>query len=696
MKTPDFSQKMSRFGGKRGFALVVTLSLMILLTIIAVGLLSLSALSLRVTSRDDAQAQAKANARLALMLALGELQKEMGPDMRVSADSALFDQNKDTETIEGVDQSHWLASYNSWGDWLNASYTPPSGGGTLKISDTYGPKRDKMFRRWLLSMPYGKESNIDAPSSLTGWDDTNSVVLVGKGSLGDKGTADQITRAYLTTVAKTGRSAWWIGSENQKARIDMSNNPRSLAVDEWQTAQGNTAEVGVGSLKGFDVLDKDATLGPRLITTQSLRPAKVGEDDVKQRFFDVTANSQGVIASVRTGQLKKDLSLLLEKGGSQLPAPYKFNPGKDIREPSIRPMSPELAAKNPVIPNRQFASWTNLRHYYRMYRSGTDATPTELGKLGTLNWSRSKPSSDFASSSSMSVDNPPWDGSNHYWRAPVLAKLTLVYSLVAQKATADKYYCRQYYSPVFTFWNPYNTELVVRSGEMSVSCKAYRMWPTNVKFYLNGVYKTMNGYSEAKNFTGTIKSEGRGDIVFQPGELKVFSMKSTIDSSVAGGLATDLVPGFDPNVVAGDERTWKIGSTSTFSPSEKPGAAYEFSCAQWGGGVNNGNTPGAMFLESRLSGASGGLPMTYSNDWLQRSPHVPDQTNAPITPPGASNLALWDFDGNPKVVAYTQMAIKGLFKYRLPEYRLGKGLAKPKLDTGPAILFWKRDVHVHG
>ena len=67
-----------------GFALVVTLSLMILLTLIAVGLLSLSAVSLRSSSQGVAQAEAQANARMALMLAIGELQKQLGPDQRVS------------------------------------------------------------------------------------------------------------------------------------------------------------------------------------------------------------------------------------------------------------------------------------------------------------------------------------------------------------------------------------------------------------------------------------------------------------------------------------------------------------------------------------------------------------------------------------------------------------------------------------
>jgi hypothetical protein len=51
-----------------GFALVVMLSLMVLLTVVAVGLLSLSAMSLRTSSQGMLMGQAQANARLAMML----------------------------------------------------------------------------------------------------------------------------------------------------------------------------------------------------------------------------------------------------------------------------------------------------------------------------------------------------------------------------------------------------------------------------------------------------------------------------------------------------------------------------------------------------------------------------------------------------------------------------------------------------
>ena len=69
----------------RGFALVITLSLMVLLTVIAVGLMSLSAISLRSASRGDAMAAARSNARLALTIAIGELQQLVGPDQRITA-----------------------------------------------------------------------------------------------------------------------------------------------------------------------------------------------------------------------------------------------------------------------------------------------------------------------------------------------------------------------------------------------------------------------------------------------------------------------------------------------------------------------------------------------------------------------------------------------------------------------------------
>lgn len=80
-----------------GFTLVVTLALMILLTVIAVGLLTLSSIALRSSGQGEAAAIARSNARMALMLAIGDLQKLTGPDQRVTAPASILQTGDEME-----------------------------------------------------------------------------------------------------------------------------------------------------------------------------------------------------------------------------------------------------------------------------------------------------------------------------------------------------------------------------------------------------------------------------------------------------------------------------------------------------------------------------------------------------------------------------------------------------------------------
>ena len=105
-----------------GFALVVTLSLMILLTIIAVGLLTLSSISIRTASHSKGMAVARANAKMALMLAIGELQRQTGPDTRVTARADVLDE--ENPPIVGVWKSWEGTDHETSGNFAGRPISP--------------------------------------------------------------------------------------------------------------------------------------------------------------------------------------------------------------------------------------------------------------------------------------------------------------------------------------------------------------------------------------------------------------------------------------------------------------------------------------------------------------------------------------------------------------------------------------------
>ena len=66
-------------------------------------------ITLRSAGQCSAQAEARANACMALMVALGELQKQMGPDQRISANVAIL-----SETETDIRHPHWTRVWDSW------------------------------------------------------------------------------------------------------------------------------------------------------------------------------------------------------------------------------------------------------------------------------------------------------------------------------------------------------------------------------------------------------------------------------------------------------------------------------------------------------------------------------------------------------------------------------------------------------
>lgn len=647
-----------------GFSLVATLLMMVLLMMIAISLLSLSSVTQRTSGHLAALAEAQANARMALMIAIGELQEEMGPDMRVSAESAIFDSDVETETIEGVGQSRWLASYDAWGDWLNAGYVRPDGN-MLRISDTYIKKRVPMFRRWLVSLPEEQVHDINAPETAAEWTDSNSVSMVGKGSVGGAAPIDQLTRAWLMPVGDRGRYAWWVSPENHKARIDKSKEDvrDGVSAAEWQLAQGDTAEVGVGGLPGFGALDQNPALGCRMITRNTLRLAGIEEARRRQHFFDLTAHSRGVLASTRSGGLKKDLSLLFELPESQLPQRYRWMTGA-VQEPSIRPMSPELVANRPTVPFRHLQSWTNMRHYHRMYRRPSDATTggtAGTGGSGSLNWDGNTPWTDVMCRSNHNAYTT-WPGQNQYMRFPILAKATYIYSLQTQWVSGSNHQLYLVYTPVFTFWNPYSVEMRIPSYTLQLLSGAFQCLPLGHRFYVgNTVQSASNGGFGSYNPAGKLHMADGSTIMFKPGEFKVFS-----PTKYGATFTEHLQAGFNPlGINAGDRL--RLGGNALFTPLQNPGLSLSFGHPGSSFNINDGATPGSFMAIQDWNSNSYRMPIMYQHDWFQKAQQFspitldarpnPDAVGGIATLP--QNIDRWIFDGVPHPIAFAQLVIKG-------------------------------------
>lgn len=306
----DVSLLVNRFSRKtyhsRGFALVVTLSLLILLTVIAVGLLSLSAITLRSSAAGSAQAKAQANARLALLVAIGELQKSLGPDQRTSATANLL--KDDTKN------PYWVGAWNTEGG----------------------------FRGWLVSgneaviQPATLEEDISSPPFTPDFDFTSAppdsyVRLVGKNTLG--AGAPPVDHVFAPLVSLTqnskpfGRYAWWVGDEGVKANLAspiqaLSDSSASVAERlKFLTSSPNRGFPTLGGawtnwLPSPDGILPDADVLPSKVVSRKqvalASPALTATEEDKARFHDFTVSSAGVLSDSKNGGLRKDLSIAFE------------------------------------------------------------------------------------------------------------------------------------------------------------------------------------------------------------------------------------------------------------------------------------------------------------------------------------------------------------------------------------------------
>ncbi len=376
-----------------GFALVVTLSLMVLLTIIAVGLLTLSSITLRSTSNSSAMSMARQNARLAMMLAIGELQKHAGQDQRITAIAdiagyangtllAAGAQPLNEKSINSVNKGLSAVKQGTryWtGVWRNSNTSATAN--TEIFTKTPSPQ----FVQWLISgnetssavkmTPASNQCSIGNDGTVS--DPKTAVVLVGRETVGDPSTASlgryvaaplvPITAAKGAASQTVGRYGWWVGDEGVKAKINIpktnndNNSYASLSAQRrgWETVTGFT-DYPTPSSGGHASLAKIITLPEAALLVASANTGSGGATALQSVFHAATADSRAVIADTMNGGTKVDLSAMLSGAlPASNPVPSLIN--FPTKNGNIVPSKGAITLQNP--------RWDVLKEFYDRYKT---------------------------------------------------------------------------------------------------------------------------------------------------------------------------------------------------------------------------------------------------------------------------------------------------------------------------------------
>jgi hypothetical protein len=552
-KTPHRSLKPP------GFTLVVTLSLLVLLTLIAVGLLNLSVVSLRTTSQSAAMAEARANARMALMIAIGELQKNAGPDQRITAPGGIL--------AENATHPNWIGVWDSWkaGSESSASDEPSkhatiASGGSSGLAPKYETARADHFRRWLVSgsneealrtVDYassGELSDSVAPSP-----NASAVTLVSTGSLGKNAPDSERVKAQLVSLSRPGNTAstsgrigWWVGDESLKARVkeDVYRDGTVALTDSTRAfRQQSPSRANHRFLPEMGEIPDEASFA--LVNTRaSLQLLEGASTATNISFHHATTYSRGLLTDVREGGLKRDVSTILE-----------------------RPIRAEDTSDDFML--------------YRFDRAGQESVPIQdLSAYYQLYRTQLKNSSNLLPSG-FQVKNPDFGRGGQaftreytsLYRQPIPIRVQYMLSLLsvprtqaektANPANTDSHKLHVGITPAVTFWNPNNVPLTLNlSPDFANQFRFFNMpftirWTKEGRGYTSPTPVSLSWLSGAiannddRDNGFTLFTSGTRPIVFEPGQVRVFSIANQNLSQLVDSFTfkadREASPGWDPN-----------------------------------------------------------------------------------------------------------------------------------------------------
>ena len=350
----------------RGFALLITLTLLAFVVLLLVGLASYTRIETAVAGNFQKQAQARQNAQLALDVALAQLQKHAGHDTRVTASAESFGGSANTShyagvwdaTASGADPVSWLVSGNE----INPLARPPVAPGASTV-ELVGRQTT------------GTANAVLAP-------------LVALTSVGVPGQAG-------ATAATIGRYAWWIGDQGVKAPVGLRDTTDGVDYAPFDSAELRSRirqqiSLGAGPAN-FEPRDAgNALLVPNLKAANQLAFLRTpggtaaGLATLQANYAAWSPNNFNVLADTAGTGLKRDLSIDPSLLGASAQAWLDYSTYMESPDASAISAFPPIPAITPE----------SIRRRYVMQPSGTTSGLAPVLSYFGLSFSFRNDSSD--------------------------------------------------------------------------------------------------------------------------------------------------------------------------------------------------------------------------------------------------------------------------------------------------------------
>jgi hypothetical protein len=626
-----------------GFALVLSLVVMSMVVLVVLSLAGFLRIESNLAAQRQASLLARLNALASLRLAQGAIQERFGPDTRVSAPASIFDDpSASSVATPGADPFEYPV-LGSWRSWEGHDHDRRAGSryaGRPHAPDYASKQRPYVgtspetgrFLGWMLSSSWGygvpspsfagtastAPARPPSPPSAAFSPGAGKVPLIAGGT-----EAQPVQQVHLVPSSMLdgqarlgggegpmGSFAWWVGGENQKARV------APVAVDSAPGDARQLAEraktFGTPDLEALGFANVTLSAGePATRATLELMPAPGNTGRLsavlsgatpplsRAGFHDVSLHAEGLLTNVATGGWRKDLSLFSETWDwmndldpariGKMPL-FRVRPATERRnagDPShdlvfLRPLPDAMFPAGGLGNRRRHA----LLYWWADYGSlgGTSAGIASDG--GTvfggytggglssfppvrswayltdhlLHYRRYVLAPDPALAGEVVMAPPQPVGAVHagnlysYYervhRHPLIARFQFVFATGAIGPTPAVLV-----QPVVTLWNPYNVRLTVPSFG------AWYMWysiPIGFE-----VADTAGLYPTTRRLTrdwggGLTLNFGTGTIDLGPGQTRVYSLPGNASVPVNLGAPLPSLT-LQPGYVAGSRSGLLLG-----------------------------------------------------------------------------------------------------------------------------------------